>query len=159
MAQVPLTVSPETIELRVGGALTLQLQANVRAAGEITWYFEGAPLPGQTGPVCRCAAGHSTSPRVRERARSQASRGLCDAQLASIARARDAATGRPPVRVHRKSRWRLTFFAASIAALAESHQGTYRAVVQRGPFGGLEGNIPASVEISEVRAAAFMPFA
>ena len=31
------------------------------------------------------------------------------------------------------------------------HQGLYRAVVQRGPFGGLEGNVPASVEISEVR--------
>lgn len=41
----------------------------------------------------------------------------------------------------------------SIAAVQARNQGIYRAVVQRGPFGGLEGNIPASVEISEVRRA------
>ena len=153
MAQVPLAVSPETVELRVGGALRLQLEANVRAAGEITWYFEGAPLPGQTGPVCRCAAGHRISLRLRAHARGQASRRLCDALLASVPRARDAATGRPLVCMHRKRRWWLTFLAASIAAVSGLNQGAYRAVVQRGPFGGLEGNIPASVEISEVRAS------
>lgn len=64
MATAPLTVSPETIELQVGGTVQLRLQADVRAAGEISWYFEGAPLPGQTGPVCRRAARVASSRRV-----------------------------------------------------------------------------------------------
>jgi len=51
---MPLVISPETTELRVGQALRLQLAPDPSAAGEIQWYFESAPLPGQTGPVCRC---------------------------------------------------------------------------------------------------------
>ena len=116
MAQPPLTVSPETVELRVGGALQLRL-ANVRADGEISWFFEGAPLPGQTGPVCRCARGHCISSCGRVLARSRASsmpvRGLGDAPLASIPSARGAATGRPLVRMHGLRREGLTFLAGT----------------------------------------------
>ena len=145
MAQSLLTVSPETIELRVGGALRLQLDGNVLADGEITWFFEGSPLPGQTGPVCRCVDGHAISPHFacsQSASSSAATPRLCDAPFASLPRAREAATSRP-----------LTYLAVSIAAVHAHHQGLYRAVVQHGPFGGLDGTTPASVEISEVRAS------
>lgn len=62
MAATPLAVFPETIELRVGDALRLQLPPATLAAGEVSWFFEGAPLPGQTGPVCWCVAS-ARSPR------------------------------------------------------------------------------------------------
>ena len=56
MAATPLAVSPEAVELRVGDPLRLQLPTgDARVVGEISWFFEGSPLPAQTGPVCRCA--------------------------------------------------------------------------------------------------------
>lgn len=79
MAATPLAVSPEAVELRVGDPLRLQLPTgDARVVGEISWFFEGSPLPAQTGPVCRCAVALARS--VCALALARRARALLDAR-------------------------------------------------------------------------------